>query len=125
MTAIPSVISNYWGDLLLQQLHLSGGYLALHETDPTVTGDITTELAGSTRQLVTFNAPSGRAIVSNNNQIFSLLPEAVIPFLAIWDALASGHMLCSISLAALGYSPISILADGQFLAAAGDVAVQL
>jgi hypothetical protein len=122
---VTSVISNYWGNALLTQLYETGGYLALHEADPGLTGDISTELAGSIRQLLTFNAPSGKAIVSNNNQIFSLLPAATIPYLAIWDSLASGHMLCSISLAALGYAPIVIPASGEFLAAAGDVAVQL
>lgn len=116
------VITNYYGNqLLLMTLATTGGYLSLHNGDPGVTGDPTTEVGGITRQSITFNAPSGKAIVSNNKQTFTGIPAGVVTHLAVWDTPVGGHVLCTKILP----SPITTTALGHFLAAAGDFALQL
>lgn len=121
-----SVLTNYYGNLMLfETLYKNGGWLALHEADPGVTGDITTELGGSTRQSQVYASPSGKALVSSNAQLFTDLPAAVIPFLAIWDLQVGGHALVTLDLVSLGYSPIVTTASGQILFAPGDIAIQL
>lgn len=118
------VCSNYFGNLLLHlTLVKSGGWLALHTGDPGVLGDPTTELAGGgyIRQRILFNEASGKAVVSNNAQTFIGVPAGLITWLGIWDDQVASHLLVAKQLAA----PLTPTANAHFLAAAGDVAVQL
>lgn len=120
-----SVLTNYWGNLLLQALATSGGYLTLFEEDPTVTGDLTKELAGYTRALVTFSDPSSKSIASTNGQIITGMPESNIRYLGICDSIAAGHLLCYIDLVALGFDAIPVPAQGYFETEIGDIAIGL
>lgn len=117
-----SVITNYWGNLILTQyLVTNGAWLSLHTGDPGVTGDMTTELDSVSRQLVTFNAASSKGCVSSNKQIFGDCPASTIVYLGLCDSQVSGHLLCAVLLG----TPIVITASGVFITAPGDIAVGL
>lgn len=119
-----SVLSNYAGGAALQQLLRSGTcYLALHTSDPTVLGLLTTEVSGGgySRQVVTFGAPSGKTCVSTNAQVFPGMPVVVVTYLAVWDSSSAGNLLFTIQLS----TPITTFLSGQFQVAPGDVAVSL
>lgn len=115
-----SVLSNYYGNILLATLATNGGWLALHNADPTVTGDPTTEIAGTVRAAVAFSSPSGKAVGSTNSQLIITSADD-ITYLGIWDNQVGGHLLFSIELG----SPLAADASGQFLAASGDIGLQL
>jgi hypothetical protein len=117
------VLSNYAGNLALSTLLGPGKYLALHESDPTATAILATEVAGGgyARQPVTFAAPSSKTAVSTNAQVFPGLPVVVVTYIAVWDAAGGGHMIFALQLAV----PEDTTLSGQFLAAVGDVALSL
>lgn len=123
-----NAISNYLGNAFLNAyLASKSTYLALHTDDPTVTGDASTELAGDgyLRQPLVWTAPGSKTTANSNKLTFVQLPAASIPFLAIWDQQADGHMLFSIDLVASGLAVLHVLASGQVLVAPGDVSVIL
>lgn len=117
------VLSNYFGNLVLQT-YLTNGvvYLALHNADPTPVGLLQTEIAGALRQRIIFGNASGKAVVSKNAQTFPALPACQVTHLGLWTAIAGGNLLAPIPLPTPG---ITVAANGQFLAAAGDVALAL
>lgn len=117
------VLSNYLGNAWLAELVAAGGWLSLHTDDPTVLGDPSTELAGGSyiRAAMAFSSPSAKAIVSTNAQLFVGLAPDVILYLGLWDLQVGGHFLLAKELV----TPITVTAEGNFLAAAGDFAVQL
>jgi hypothetical protein len=119
-----SVLSNYAGNAALAHLLGPGKYLACHVADPTVTGLLASEVAGGgyVRQPITMASPSGKTAVSTNAQIFPGMPACVVIGLAVWDAIAAGHMIFFKALVVPG---ITVTESGQLLAAAGDVAVSL
>lgn len=119
-----SVLSNYAGNLALATL-LNGApvYLALHTADPTVTGLPGTEVAGGgyARQRITFSAASSKTVTSTNAIDFPGMPACTVTYLAVWNATSSGNMIYSFALD----TPIVVSTDGEFLAAAGDIALSL
>lgn len=115
-----SVLSNYFGNMLLNYLYVNGAYLGIFNDDPTVTFDPSTEIAGTIRAPMTFAAPSAKAIASSNSQQITTTADS-ITYLGILDAAVAGHLLASIELD----TPLDASVDGFFLAAAGDVALQL
>jgi hypothetical protein len=119
-----SLVSNYFAATALQaQLTAKTNYLALHLADPTDLGDLATEMAGGEylRQAIHHGNPSTKTVASNNSQLFPGLPAGIVTWLAVWDAIVNGHILYRLQL-----SPaITVLLNGQFLAAPGDVALTL
>lgn len=131
MTAPPiSVLSNYYGNLFLQRyLVASGCWIGLHQDDPTVTGDGTTELAGGLyiRQHALFTPATSKTVATSNSQTFVGLLASTVRYIAFWDLQAAGHMIAVIALLdSLGApAPIVVPESGHFLAAAGDLALSL
>jgi hypothetical protein len=121
MTSL-SVLSNYLGNKVLYN-NLTNGicWLALHTDDPTVTGDLSTEVAGAgyIRQRITFSSASSKTVGSTNKQTFANMPAATILYMAVWDSQVTGNMLASIILG----TPLVVVASGQVLCAAGDIAI--
>lgn len=115
-----SVLSNYFGNMLLNYLAVNGAYLGLFNDDPTVTFDPTTEIAGTIRAPMSFASPSAKSIATNNSQQITT-PADDITYLGILDSPVGGHLLASIALG----TPLDASVDGYFLAAAGDIALQL
>lgn len=119
-----SVLSNYAGNAaLVDLLNRPGLYLACHTSDPTVLGLLATEVAGGgyVRQPITMSIPGVKTCASTNAQTFPGMPAATIPFFAIWTAISAGNMIVPIPL----LTPLVVLASGQVLCAAGDIAVTL
>lgn len=119
---MPSVLSNFFGNAALAALQ-TGHFLALHESAPDVTGTPANEVGGGgyTRQPILMSPPSGKTTVSTNAQVFPGMPAVTVTDLAIWTALAGGNLCVIIHLT----TPIVVLASGQVLCAAGDVAVSV
>lgn len=117
------------GNAWLQE-HLTSRtcWLGLHETEPTAAGDPSTEVTGGgyVRQRIIFGSPSSKTVTSINNQIFSGMPATTIRWVAVWSAQFGGRVIAVIQLLSGGSpSSQSVPAGGQFLGAAGDVAVSL
>lgn len=115
-----SVLSNYYGNMVLNYLATNGGYLGLFNDDPTVSFDPTTEIPGTIRAPMTFGSPSGKSIATTNSQQITTSADSIV-YLGILDAAVAGHLLASIELG----TPLDASVDGFFLAAAGDIALQL
>lgn len=115
-----SVLSNYFGNMLLNYLTTNGAYLGIFNDDPGPAFDPTAEISGTTRAAVTFSSPSGKAIASTNSQQITTTADD-ITFLGLLDAPVGGHLIATIELLA----PLDASVDGFFLAAPGDVALQL
>lgn len=117
-----SVLSNFAGNGFLNQ-YLSG-YLALHASDPTVTGDGSTEFVGGgyARKLITMSTPSGKTHVSTNGQLYAGLLAGTVNFLAFWTALSGGNMIWSIDITS---KAIVVAASGSVNLVAGDVALSV
>lgn len=119
-----SVLSNYAGNTALATLlNKKGLYLACHTSDPTVLGLLASEVAGGgyVRQPITMSVPGTKTCASTNAQVFPGMPACVVTYLAVWTSISAGNMIYSILLG----TPLTVLASGQVLAAAGDVAVTL
>lgn len=116
-----SVLTNFYGNTLLQDLATNGGWLSLHESDPTVTGDPSTEVPGTTRAAMVFSSPSGKAIATTNAQQITTTADA-ITYLGINDQQVGGHLLVIID---IHLTPLDASANGFFIAEVGDIAVQL
>lgn len=118
----PSILSNFSGNAFLNQ-YLSG-YLALHATDPTVTGDGSTEFDGGgyARKLITFSSPSGKTYVSTNGQLYTGLLAGTVNFLAMWTALSGGSMVWRQDISS---KAIVVAASGSVHLVAGDVALSV
>lgn len=119
MTAL--TLTNFYGNSLLMSLYNNGGWLSLHDSDPTVTGDPSTEIGGTTRAQMAFNAPSGKALTTSNSQQITTTASSIL-YLGINDAQVGGHLLAVIDIHA---TPLDASANGFFLAAPGDIAIQL
>lgn len=119
-----SVLSNWAGNqALVLLLQRKGLYLAVHETDPGVTGDLATEVAGGgyIRQPILFSMPGSKTCASTNAQTFPGMPACVARYLAVWTAISGGQLIFPILLT----PSITVPESGQLLAAAGDVALTL
>lgn len=120
---ILDVLSNWAANEALRIILPVGCYLACHLSDPTPLGNTGSEVAGGgyVRQPISFADATNRTRVSTNAQTFPGMPVCIVTHLAVWTAIAGGHMSYAKKLA----TPISVLQSGQMLAAAGDVAVSL
>lgn len=119
-----SLLSNYLGNAVLQTYLINNpSWLALHETDPGVLGDLSTEFTGGgyARQPTSWSAPGSKTTATTNAQIFSNLLAADCAWIAIWDAVVLGHILLRVVLP----SPVTVAASGNFVSAIGDVAFTL
>ena len=121
-----SVLSNYLGNAILAEyLQAKPNWLALHIDDPTVTGDLSTEVAGGgyARQASTgaWSAPGSKTVATARALTWVGMPACTVAYIAVWDALTGGHLWVTIALA----PPITVPASGHFLCASGDVAVSL
>lgn len=105
-------ITNVFGNLVVELLRSSTRYLALHATDPGVSGSPASEIAGNgyTRQIITFSAGANRSTANSAAITFLNLPQTAITAFGIWDAQVSGNCLAVIYLA----TPLAAL-SGQFL----------
>jgi hypothetical protein len=117
-------ISGYAANAALAALlNVSGLYLALHTSDPSVASDpTTTEVAGGnySRQPLTFAVPSSRSTKSTNGQRF-VMPACTVTHMAVWNAASAGQFLFSTAL-----SPALVAVDhSTFVVTAGDMAVSL
>lgn len=117
------VLSNWAANAALQIILPSGCYLSCHLSDPTPLGNTGSEVAGGgyVRQPIGFADATNRTRVSTNAQIFPGMPACLVTHLGVWTAIGGGHMTFAKKL----NPPIPVLASGQFLAAAGDVALSL
>lgn len=118
-----SVLSNYAGNAALALLLDGVTWVALHESDPTVTGLLATEVAGGGygRKQIRFAAASGKTRVSSTSQRFAGMPACVVAYIVGWDDPSAGHMIWTKELA----DPITVLVSGQLLIPKGDIAVSL
>jgi hypothetical protein len=100
---------------------LSGTFLAAHTGDPTPAGLGSTEFLGGgyQRQPVTFAAAANRAAVSANPQVFGGMPEGLVLFLGVWNAMTGGRMISAVSVE----PAIAVAASGTLIVPAGDVAL--
>jgi hypothetical protein len=120
---VADVLSNWAANAALQLILPAGCHLGCHLTDPTPVGNIGSEVAGGgyERQPISFADASNRTRVSSNAQLFPGMPACIVGWLAVWTAVSGGHLVFARKLLV----PIPVLESGQFLAAAGDVALSL
>ena len=115
-----SYLSTWAADSALDFL-LAQAFLSAHTDDPTPAGLGSTEVLGGGyyRQPIIFGAGANRAGVSANPQVFSGMPECVVSWLAVYNALTGGRMVGAVQLDV----PIAIAASGQLIVPAGDIAL--
>lgn len=115
-----SIWSTYAGNRALAHNFGDSNYLALHLTDPGVTGDTATEVAGGgyVRKLIHWSSPSAKSIVNTTAPIFSAMPACTVLWIATWDSVTGGNMISRKELD----DPIVVLVDGQVRLAIGDIA---
>ena len=100
-----------------------GLYLALHQADPTVLGDLDTEAAGGgyIRQPISLSIPGSKTVASTNGQLFSGLPELSVTDLAVWTDVSAGDLVVVKHLP----TPVSVPLDGIYRLPRGGFAVSL
>jgi|SRR4051812_616728 hypothetical protein len=74
-------------------------YVKLHTADPGAAG-ATAASAVTTRNAVTFNAPSSNAITLNTLSTYAMTATETITHISLWDASTSGNFLRSVALTA-------------------------
>lgn len=119
-----SILGNFFGNAALDDYFTNRAcWLALHQTDPGVNGDLSTEFNGGgyKRQRVHFTSPSAKTVASSDTQIFHDLPNGIIRYIAVWDASANGHCMIRLLLS----TAKNIDSGGQFTSLVGDVAFSL
>ena len=97
-------LTNYAGDAFLQYYLFDNGpvYLALHNAEPTIVPDPSTEFAGNeyARQLCTWTTPSNKTSGLAAAVIFPDLPDDTLRWFGVWDAPSgsgpSAHLLFAI-----------------------------
>lgn len=97
-------------------------WLSLHSTDPTATGELSTELFGGgyAREQVTFGTASGR-MISNNNTIVFEVPNATIRYIGVYVNHDAGGMIAYGALAA----PITVSNSDQYIVVPGEFVISL
>lgn len=98
-------------------------YVALHDDDPTVLGDPSTEITGGSyvRQEATFSAASNRATANSVAIKFLDMPAVTVTHVALWTAASGGQMIFYAAL-----SPADVVTAGQtYTLAISDLAVTL
>jgi hypothetical protein len=120
---MPDVLSNWAANAALQLILPTGCYLGCHLTDPTPMGNTGSEAAGGgyIRQLIGFADAANRTRVSINAQLFPGMPACTVTWLAVHTAISGGNIVFAKQLA----TPVPVLESGQFLVAAGDIALSL
>ncbi len=115
-------LANYAGNKALAALLDGTKYLALFKADPTAAGALVDEFAGAAyaRQPITFAAATNKTRVSNKAQLFPGLPAGIATHLAVFEP-TGDNMIFAKALS----PPITVLESGQFLCAAGDVALSI
>jgi len=118
-----SVITNWWGNSILNTLPSLGGWISLPEAFPTVLADPGTEVSGGgyQRQKASFSAASSKTLATTNQLIFASMPVTTITYLAINTQQVGGDMYCSIQLP----TPLSVADSSHVVLAAGDIAITL
>lgn len=74
-------------------------YVKLHTADPGAAG-ATAASAVTTRNAVTFNAPSSNAITLNTLSTYAMTSTETITHISLWDASTAGNFLRSVALTA-------------------------
>jgi len=115
------ILSNWAANAALGVILPKNAFLALHQSDPTPAANTGSEVGGGgyERQPIGFADSGNRSRVSISAQVFPGMPACVVTHLAVWTAIGGGHMTFAKQLA----TPISVLESGQFLVAAGDIAM--
>lgn len=94
-------ITNTYGNTTLNWLIRDRNtWVALHDSDPLVTGEPSTEITGGPdsgyeRQAGSWGAAASRQIANNTVLVFTNLPAAIITYAAVWDASAFGTCIAS------------------------------
>lgn len=117
------ILSNWAANAALQLILPVGCVLACHLSDPTPLGNTGSEVAGNAyqRQPIAFADASNRTRVSSTAQLFPGMPACIVAWLAVWTSVGGGHLVFARQLEV----PIPVLESGQFLVAAGDIAISL
>src|SRR5215469_10919268 len=100
-------------------------WLALHLSDPGVTGDASTEFGGGNyaRQRIYFAAPSNKAILNNSSVTFSNLLAATITYFGFWNSQSATNtgFLASYQLC----PALAVTASSQVLVGPNDISIAL
>jgi hypothetical protein len=120
-----SWLSNYLGNRMLYNNFTTAGtnnvtYLALHISDPGVSGDLSTEVRGGgyNRHIAYWTNASAKTVATTNAMVFNDLRPVTITHIAVWDRITAGNMLIRMPLD----TAVNVTASGNFIVAIGDVA---
>lgn len=117
-----SVISNYLGNAALQRYFLDDlTWLALHESDPGVTGSLASELAGGDyeREPSTWTSPAAKTIALAARIRYDNLPACELFWFGVWDAEINGHLLTSVEIP----GGLEVVDSARLVIPAGDIAI--
>lgn len=87
-------------------------YLTLHSADPGITG--ASELAGVTRQPITFAAASAASKASSNSQLVPNPGTVAAIYTGVWDAVTAGNFISAQPMTSVTAASISF-ATGQVI----------
>lgn len=95
-------------------------YLALHDADPTVLGDESTEIIGGSyaRKIIRFYDADLRTTLNSNAVVFPNLPACTIRYLALWNHATAGFMMISVNI-----PNVSVDSGGTYRLEQADLAV--
>lgn len=114
--------SNYLGNAVLARyLTGPGAYLALHTSDPTVLGNLATEVVGGSyvRQHVTLWAsPASKTTANSELVVFDNMPACTVTYMSLWDAITAGNMLWAFQLG----TPLAVVSSARVPIPVNDLA---
>lgn len=115
------ILSNWAANAALDVVLPKNAFLGLHQSDPTPAANTGSEVGGGgyERQPIKFADAGNRVKVSISAQTFPGMPACTVKYLAVWTAVGGGHMTFAKELD----DPIEVEESGQFLVAAGDIAM--
>lgn len=119
------LITNHAGNLFLTTVVYGKGWVACHVADPTVTGNIATEVSGAgndyERIKPTWSVPASKTIGNVTKLDFENMPDCTVTHLAVWTAQAGGFCIMTLELP----SPIVLEAGDDLEIPAYDLAFSL
>lgn len=91
-----ATLTTYFADSILDLfLGASDKYIGLHTSNPTASGDSSTEVVGGSyaRQL-TLHTDAGSGTTANDRAlVYTNMPACVVKYIAVWELVTSGNML--------------------------------
>lgn len=117
-------LGSYIGNDALDYILNSGTvWVALHTSNPGVTGLLSTEVVGASYERLEceFSVPSSKTSANDTKLIWDNMPSCTVTYVAAWDAEFGGHIIAFGPMS----TPESLTLGDQFVIPAGEFAISI